>query len=79
LSDSIAKTGQLSAIHVEVVDAACSQGTARVVWVSHNFGFLGGSLGCAEGEKITRVRPYLTVACVLTRALNSYPGINMIP
>jgi acetyl-CoA carboxylase carboxyl transferase alpha subunit len=26
----------------------------EIVWVSHNFGFLGGSLGCAEGEKITR-------------------------
>jgi acetyl-CoA carboxylase alpha subunit len=28
--------------------------TQEVVWVAHNFGFLGGSLGCAEGEKITR-------------------------
>lgn len=25
-----------------------------VVWVAHNFAFLGGSLGCAEGERITR-------------------------
>lgn len=25
-----------------------------VVWVTHNFKFLGGSLGCAEGEKVTR-------------------------
>lgn len=26
----------------------------ELVWVTHNFSFLGGSLGCAEGEKITR-------------------------
>ena len=55
LRDGIAKTGQLSAVRVELVELDCSQGRARVVWVSHNFGFLGGSLGCAEGEKITRV------------------------
>lgn len=30
----------------------------RVVWVAHDFGFLGGSLGCAEGEKITRAFEY---------------------
>lgn len=56
LNEAIAKTGQLSAISVKLVDAPCALGTARVVWVTHNFGFLGGSLGCAEGEKITRVR-----------------------
>ena len=26
----------------------------EVIWVKHDFGFLGGSLGCAEGEKICR-------------------------
>lgn len=30
----------------------------EIVWVTHNFGFLGGSLGCAEGEKITRAFEY---------------------
>ena len=28
------------------------------MWVTHNFGFLGGSLGCAEGERITRAFEY---------------------
>jgi acetyl-CoA carboxylase beta subunit len=32
--------------------------TQEIVWVTHNFGFLGGSLGCAEGEKITRAFEY---------------------
>ncbi len=30
----------------------------EIVWVTHNFAFLGGSLGCAEGEKITRAFEY---------------------
>eukprot|EP00899_Mesostigma_viride_P000910 jgi/Mesvir1/1081/Mv17594-RA.1 len=30
----------------------------RCVWVTHNFGFLGGSLGCAEGEKLVRAFEY---------------------
>ena len=50
LYDSIAKTKELAGVKVET--AALSGG--KVVWVTHNFGFLGGSLGCAEGEKITR-------------------------
>jgi acetyl-CoA carboxylase carboxyl transferase alpha subunit len=54
LNDSIAKTKALAAVKVEVVDAKVGSGIQQVVWVSHNFGFLGGSLGCAEGEKITR-------------------------
>lgn len=33
-------------------------GKQTLVWVAHNFGFLGGSLGCAEGEKITRAFEY---------------------
>lgn len=32
--------------------------TISLVWVTHNFAFLGGSLGCAEGEKITRAFEY---------------------
>jgi len=30
----------------------------KIVWVQHDFAFLGGSLGCAEGEKITRAFEY---------------------
>lgn len=26
----------------------------KVVWMTHDFSFLGGSLGCAEGEKLCR-------------------------
>ena len=40
---------------------SCKKGensTRQIVWVTHNFGFLGGSLGCAEGEKITRAFEY---------------------
>jgi acetyl-CoA carboxylase beta subunit len=32
--------------------------TVKIVWVQHDFAFLGGSLGCAEGEKITRAFEY---------------------
>ncbi len=61
LAEGIAKTGQLSAVRVQVLDVPGDQGVARIVWVSHNFSFLGGSLGSAEGEKITRVRQSVTV------------------
>jgi len=30
----------------------------RIVWVTHNFQFLGGSLGSSEGEKITKSFEY---------------------
>jgi acetyl-CoA carboxylase beta subunit len=55
LNDSIAKTKALAGVKVELLSAP---GTQSVVWVAHNFGFLGGSLGCAEGEKITRAFEY---------------------
>lgn len=49
----------LAAVKVEVIDVPLSGGqSVRVVWVAHTFGFLGGSLGCAEGEKITRAFEY---------------------
>lgn len=54
LNDSIAKTKALAAVKVEVVSIPVGDSQQEVVWVAHNFGFLGGSLGCAEGEKITR-------------------------
>jgi acetyl-CoA carboxylase beta subunit len=59
LYDAIAKTKVLSAISVRDVHLKLPNGgTVRVVWVAHDFGFLGGSLGCAEGEKITRSFEY---------------------
>lgn len=58
LNDSIAKTEVLAAVKVERVvvgiESAGSIFEQELVWVTHNFSFLGGSLGCAEGEKITR-------------------------
>ena len=59
LNDSIAKTNVLSGIKVEKVVipvelSSTESKTQEILWVTHNFGFLGGSLGCAEGEKITR-------------------------
>ncbi len=50
LKDAVQKTGRLSAVTVSVRMV----GENKVVWMSHDFGFLGGSLGCAEGEKLTR-------------------------
>mmetsp|Transcript_630 Transcript_630/g.1113 ORF Transcript_630/g.1113 Transcript_630/m.1113 type:complete len:333 (+) Transcript_630:4-1002(+) len=56
LNDSIAKTSVLAAVKVErlKIPLANSNFVQEVVWVTHNFSFLGGSLGCAEGEKLTR-------------------------
>jgi len=42
---------------VDVYRKTLSNGL-NVVWVQHNFAFLGGSLGCAEGERITRAFEY---------------------
>lgn len=53
--DSIAKTNVLSGVKVELVQATASQ---QIVWVTHNFQFLGGSLGSSEGEKITKSFEY---------------------
>ena len=67
LHDSIAKTKELAGVKVELLTLRQEQGVAetvpreqQVVWVTHNFAFLGGSLGCAEGEKITRAFEYAT-------------------
>lgn len=54
LNDSIAKTSVLCGVKVDLVTA----GHVKMVWVTHNFSFLGGSLGCAEGEKLTRAFEY---------------------
>jgi acetyl-CoA carboxylase beta subunit len=46
-------------VKVELVHVPLSENVSQeVVWVAHNFGFLGGSLGCAEGEKLTRAFEY---------------------
>jgi acetyl-CoA carboxylase carboxyl transferase subunit beta len=55
LYDSIAKTDALAGVRVERLSYP---GKGDIIWVTHNFGFLGGSLGCAEGEKITRAFEY---------------------
>ena len=56
LNDSIAKTDALAGVEVKLVEVCNAQDnkTVKIVWVTHNFQFLGGSLGCAEGEKLTR-------------------------
>lgn len=61
LYDSIAKTGCLAGVKVELITFELPTGSPfKIVWVAHNFAFLGGSLGCAEGEKITRAFEYST-------------------
>jgi acetyl-CoA carboxylase beta subunit len=60
LNESISKTEVLAGVKVELLSVPVSNGAdaVKIVWVTHNFGFLGGSLGCAEGEKITRAFEY---------------------
>ena len=57
LRDAVAKTSKVAAVEVSVkslpVDGKITK-EIKAVWAAHDFGFLGGSLGCAEGEKITR-------------------------
>jgi acetyl-CoA carboxylase carboxyl transferase alpha subunit len=65
LEDSIRKSKSLAAIKVTIrklplmEDCGSEDGNfINVVWVQHDFAFMGGSLGCAEGEKITRAFEY---------------------
>eukprot|EP00606_Chrysophyceae_sp_TOSAG23-5_P001599 GSChrysophyteH2.ASY1.ANO1.821.1 assembled CDS len=58
LHDSIAKTKRLAGVRSELIEVPIDGALVKVVWVQHDFGFLGGSLGCAEGEKITRSFEY---------------------
>ena len=51
LRDAVAKTSKVAAVEVCVKSLPLG---IQAVWAAHDFGFLGGSLGCAEGEKITR-------------------------
>jgi len=61
LKKNQARTKNLCAIKCMVktlspAEGAGSAGRAplRVMWMEHDFAFFGGSLGCAEGEKLTR-------------------------
>ena len=62
LNDAVKKTKQHCAVkvHRKSVAKAGAGGAVEVVWVQHDFAFLGGSLGCAEGEKVTRAFEYGT-------------------
>jgi acetyl-CoA carboxylase carboxyl transferase alpha subunit/acetyl-CoA carboxylase carboxyl transferase beta subunit len=62
LKDAVSKTKALSGVKVELRTIESEKGEKmNVVWVSHNFAFLGGSLGCAEGEKVTRAFEFATM------------------
>eukprot|EP01036_Dinobryon_divergens_P026089 gene26088-34697_t len=56
LDDAIAKTSELCGVKVELYEF--EEDGLKVVWATHNFAFLGGSLGCAEGEKLTKAFEY---------------------
>lgn len=61
INDSIAKTKELAGVKVEVITIPSinnNNNNIQIVWVTHSFGFLGGSLGCAEGEKVCRSFEY---------------------
>jgi acetyl-CoA carboxylase beta subunit len=57
LATAVQKTGALAAVTCSV---RAIKDNCRVVWISHDFGFLGGSLGCAEGERIARAFEHAT-------------------
>eukprot|EP00937_MAST-01D_sp_MAST-1D-sp2_P002088 g2088.t1 len=60
LQAAVAKTGEVCAVKVDVrtltapasEDAGGAPFTTQIVFIHHDFRFMGGSLGCAEGEKI---------------------------
>jgi acetyl-CoA carboxylase beta subunit len=58
IADSVAKTKELAGVKVELITLPGVHGDLQIVWVTHSFGFLGGSLGCAEGEKVCRAFEY---------------------
>eukprot|EP00939_MAST-03C_sp_MAST-3C-sp1_P004458 g4458.t1 len=49
LERAIKRTSKLCAISAKERTLPSGQ---RVIWMSHDFSFLGGSLGCGEGEKL---------------------------
>jgi len=60
LKGQAARAKNLSAIKCLVkelappADAPAGSQPMKVMWMEHDFQFFGGSLGCAEGEKLTR-------------------------
>jgi len=60
ITQAVAQTQAFSGVKVELRKIESAGQELTVVWVSHNFAFLGGSLGCAEGEKVTRAFEYAT-------------------
>jgi len=58
LTKQAARSKELSAIKCCVKTLKPAEGTSgagiKVLWMEHDFAFFGGSLGCAEGEKLTR-------------------------
>ena len=56
LDSAVARTGATCAIKAAVVEVSGPGGAAKqqVVWMTHDFKFMGGSLGCAEGEVLCR-------------------------
>jgi acetyl-CoA carboxylase carboxyl transferase alpha subunit len=58
LTKQAARSKELSAIKCCVKALKPPEGVAgepvKVLWMEHDFSFFGGSLGCAEGEKLTR-------------------------
>jgi acetyl-CoA carboxylase beta subunit len=47
--EAVKKTKKFCGVSVD--ERALPSGI-RVVWCQHDFGFIGGSLGCAEGAKL---------------------------
>uniref|UniRef100_A0A7S3Y4I5 acetyl-CoA carboxytransferase n=2 Tax=Sar TaxID=2698737 RepID=A0A7S3Y4I5_HETAK len=58
---SVQKTETFAGVTVELKNVKGEGGNELpIVFVQHNFAFLGGSLGCAEGEKVTRAFEFAT-------------------
>lgn len=60
LNEAVADTKCFCAVSIEHKEIKSDTAAMEVVWCTHNFAFLGGSLGCAEGEKIARAFEYGT-------------------
>ena len=61
LYDAIAKTNVLAGISVKDVEIGTNTEKIRVVWVQHDFGFLGGSLG----KRTYSFSVYICFLCVM--------------
>lgn len=61
IEEQKAKSGKCCAVSVKVVDLTGVNGEAiPCVWMEHDFTFFGGSLGSAEGQKLTQGFHYAT-------------------